>query len=218
MTMLRSFSLKPAQPIYLIIALAFLIRLGWIVFAPALPISDFAWYDQVAGQVVQGRGYSVGGSPTAFRVPGYPLFLAGIYMMFERSLFFAKLASVLLGTLTVFLVYLLGRRRNYRVFDRLVPLATDGGINLLVSFNEKSVGRFVPGVHAHIEERARQEGWDKEQLEQAILEEALDFIRRHPVRAIGLAPLKVFHLFRDDVSGVIWNFSETSRPLPQWLR
>ena len=32
-----------------------------------------------------------------------------------------------------------------------------------------------------------------------------------------LAPLKVFQLFRDDVSGVTWSFEETSRPLPRWL-
>jgi 4-amino-4-deoxy-L-arabinose transferase-like glycosyltransferase len=332
MTASRPWSIVSAKPYYLILAAALVVRLGWTLLTPALPASDFAWYDEVATEIVTGHSYSVEGNPTAFRVPGYPVFLAGIYTVFGQSLFFARLANVLLGTLTVYLVYLLGRKtfservgllasaivaftpslilysgllasenlviplllssllfylealqkhktlyvwlsgltlglavltrpavlllpvfwltymfikthrmgkvlihalvfgitiaacivpwtvRNYRVFDRFIPLATDGGVNLLVSFNEKSVGRFVPGVHAHIVERGRQEGWDEQQLEQAMLEEALDFVRRRPMRALALAPLKVFHLFRDDVSGVTWNFTETSRPSPQWLR
>jgi 4-amino-4-deoxy-L-arabinose transferase-like glycosyltransferase len=320
------------KPIYLILTLAMLTRLGWVLFSPALPTSDFGWYEGRAIEIVEGRGYSVGGTPTAHRLPGYALFLAGIYAVFGQSLLAAKLANVLLGTITVYLTYLLVRKtfsvhiafvaatmvavtpslilytallasenlftplflssllfflqylrtrkqsytffsgtmlglavlirpvvlllpslwllylmckqqtlktvaaqalllglpsilflvpwtvRNYALLDHFIPLSTDAGSVLLISFNENSTGRYsVPEEHRIIDGRAREMGWDEYQRGRALQEEALRFIQKRPGRAVMLAPLKVFQLFRDDVSGATWNFEETSRPLPRWL-
>jgi 4-amino-4-deoxy-L-arabinose transferase-like glycosyltransferase len=321
------------KPIYVILAFAFLFRLGWVLYTPALPTSDFSWYNHRALEIVEGHGYSVGGTPTAHRLPGFSLFLAAIYLVFGRELLAAQLFNVLLGVLTVYLTYLLARKafaeqvalvagavvalmpslilyagllasenlatplllsslalflhgmrtskmiyiflsgillgltvlirpatlllpiawllyvfyrkrdlqmvgahglllgipiilcllpwvvRNYLVFERFIPLSTDSGSVLLISFNADSSGRYsVPQVHQEISARAEKLGWDEYQHSQALQREAFDFVRQHPWRAIMLAPLKLFQLFRDDVSGVTWNFEETSRPSPRWLR
>jgi 4-amino-4-deoxy-L-arabinose transferase-like glycosyltransferase len=324
--------LRSIKPIYLILTLAILTRLGWALFSPALPTSDFGWYESRAVEIIKGHGYSVGGISTAHRLPGYTLFLAGIYAVFGESLLAAKLANVLLGTISVYLTYLLSRKtfsvhialvaatmvavtpslilyaallasenlftplflsslllflqylrtgkqtytffsgimlgltvlirpavlllpgswllylffkrqtlktiaaqavllglpivlclvpwavRNYARLNHFIPLSTDAGSVLLISFNENSTGRYsVPEEHRIIDERAREMGWDEYQRGRALQEEALRFIQKRPGRALMLAPLKVFQLFRDDVSGVTWNFEATSRPLPHWL-
>jgi 4-amino-4-deoxy-L-arabinose transferase-like glycosyltransferase len=108
--------------------------------------------------------------------------------------------------------------RNYNVFGRFVPISTNGGYNLLISFSEQSSGEHVSGQTARIVELGERHGWDEVQRDRAARNEAITFIKEDPVRAAMLAPMKVFHLFRDDVSGIIWNFTETSRPSPHWLR
>jgi 4-amino-4-deoxy-L-arabinose transferase-like glycosyltransferase len=324
--------LKSITPIYFVLTLAVVTRLAWVLFSPALPTSDFGWYENRAVEIIEGRGYSVGGVPTAHRLPGYVLFLAAIHYVFDRSLLAAKLANVFLGVLTVYLTYMIALKtfskrialvaaimvaltpslilyagllasenlftslflssllaflqylhtrkqsytllsgitlglavlirpavlllpglwllyllfkqeairrvaaqaalmglpiivcllawtvRNYVRLERFIPLSTDAGSVLLISFNESSTGRYsVPEEHRIIDERAQALDWDEYQRGRALREEAVSFIQKHPARALMLAPLKVFQLFRDDVSGVTWNFEDTSRPLPRWL-
>lgn len=81
--------------------------------------SDSYWV--LAQTIVNGEPYQYGG-PTAqvFRMPGYPLLLAGWMALLggEPSVLAVRMLSVLLGTLTVGLVYLLGMQ----IFNRTTGL------------------------------------------------------------------------------------------------
>ena len=115
---------KPIKPIYLIIAIALLVRLGWVLFAPALPTSDFATYNGLAHRLANGLGY-----PNSFRVPGYPLFLAALYTLFGDCLLVPNLANAVMGTLTCLFTYLIARM----AFSNKVALVTSGIVALLPS-------------------------------------------------------------------------------------
>ncbi len=328
----------------LILLVGLLLRLVWIVLTPALPTSDFYWYNRVALNLAGGSGFAYnGGYPTAYRPPAYPVFLVIIYILSNgispaaNSLLAAKLANTFLGVLTIWLTYclaaryfsertaLLGtafvallpslilysgllasenlviplllasllcadlgwqkgqtvrrsfawmlaagflvglaaltrgvflllpgvwlawgwaRRRSWRalpapaialvlgttmallpwivrnatVFGRFMPLSTNGGVNLLISFNPTSRGYYVPVDNIPGYKKLAALGLDEFAMDQATTNLALNFVRNQPLRAVALAPLKVFHLYRDDVSGVSWNDSNPQLPLPPWLR
>jgi 4-amino-4-deoxy-L-arabinose transferase-like glycosyltransferase len=94
-----------------IFLLGLLIRIAWVIIDPAQPVSDFAWYDQVARDLATGVGYAIsGGKPTAYRPPAYPLFLAGIYHLINDSLLAGRLGNAFLGAATVLMTYYLARR------------------------------------------------------------------------------------------------------------
>jgi len=76
---------------------AFLIRLAWILLMTnAQPVSDFATYYARAVGIAAGKGYTIGGVPTAYRPVGYPAFLGLIFAIFGPSLTVARLANVIL--------------------------------------------------------------------------------------------------------------------------
>ncbi|MCX6639817.1 MAG: glycosyltransferase family 39 protein [bacterium] len=84
-----------------------------IGFYPAFHDSMSAVWDE--------QGFLYGmvewGKPNSFFEPLYPLFTAGMYLVFRNNFFFWRLINVFLGTLLVFLVYDVGKRafRDYRV-------------------------------------------------------------------------------------------------------
>ena len=66
-------------------------------------------YVGIAGSLLSGHGYSENGEiPTAYRAPGYPVFLALVFLLFGKSLVMARLVNVLISSLTVGAIYLLG--------------------------------------------------------------------------------------------------------------
>lgn len=96
-----------------ILAFALAARLIWVFYTDwqPLPDDDAFRYDFAARALADGRGYvHLDGSPTAFWPPGYPLLLATVYTVFGESVRAAQLLNVALGTATVALVYLIGRR------------------------------------------------------------------------------------------------------------
>ena len=97
----------------LILALALAFRVTWVVFSDwrPTPDDDAFRYDFSARMLAEGRGYiHLNGEPTAFWPPGYPLLLSAAYVVFGDSFRVAQLLNVALGTATVGLVYLVGRR------------------------------------------------------------------------------------------------------------
>ena len=112
------------DPIYSILVIALLIRLGWVLYTPALPVSDFVGYNSLAHRLVNGLGYS-----STYRVPGYPLFLAALYALFGDDLLFPKLANAILSTLTCLFTYLIADK----AFSRKVALTASGIVALLPS-------------------------------------------------------------------------------------
>jgi 4-amino-4-deoxy-L-arabinose transferase-like glycosyltransferase len=89
---------------------AFASRMSWILLVHSKPVSDFAWYDDAAISLSKGLGYITHGHPTAFRPPGYPLFLSVLHSLAGPSLFAPKLANVILWTASAMLAFVLGSR------------------------------------------------------------------------------------------------------------
>lgn len=86
------------------------LRLFWVAFVPAQPVSDCRWYFDRATTLAEGGGYAVDGRPTAFFPVGYPVFLAVLFNLFGPSLLAAKLANVAVQTATLLLAHHLAVR------------------------------------------------------------------------------------------------------------
>lgn len=79
--------------------------------------TDSVQYTTIAKNLLAGNGYRGAdhmltrkGELTAFYAPGYPLFIAGLYAVFGESQKAILIAHILLGLLSIYLVYLLGAR------------------------------------------------------------------------------------------------------------
>lgn len=91
------------------LALAFILRLLWVLTFDARPESDFLWYYTKAINLTQGHGFGDGDIPTAYNPIGYPLFLSLVFRVFGISVFAAQIANVVTQTFLVYAIYLLGR-------------------------------------------------------------------------------------------------------------
>lgn len=96
-----------------ILALALAVRLLMVMLpAPELR-SDSLTYDKLAASVLSGS-YSMNGKPTAFVVPGYPVFLAAVYSILGKSESAVRVAQSFVDVLTCLLFYFVCRK----IFDR----------------------------------------------------------------------------------------------------
>jgi 4-amino-4-deoxy-L-arabinose transferase-like glycosyltransferase len=113
--------------VFLIFSLAILVRLLYVVVVglDSPPTYDGIGYDILATNLLQRRVYG-GEAPTAFRPPGYPLFLAGIYLIFGHSFTAVRLIQVGVDALTCVLVYAVGAR----FFNRRVAFLAATGMSL----------------------------------------------------------------------------------------
>jgi len=100
------------SPWYLpvLIALAFAVRLCWILVFDPKPVSDFSFYFQCAESIARGLGYTKnGGFATAYFPAGYPLFLGVLFRLFGISIAIAQTANLVLSVLSLLLVYWIAR-------------------------------------------------------------------------------------------------------------
>jgi len=89
----------------LVFILALTLRLFAVIYFPAKLVADPADYHRLATNLaVDHRYIAPDGSPTAWRPPGYPFFLAGIYSIAGANVFMACLIQAILGGLTVLAV------------------------------------------------------------------------------------------------------------------
>jgi 4-amino-4-deoxy-L-arabinose transferase-like glycosyltransferase len=114
----------------LLLALALVLRLGYVAATPGYQAIDDAHnYDVHALSIAAGHGFArIGSGPsgeTAFRPPGYPYLLAGVYALtgVERAttstrLLAGRVANALVGTVIVALIGVL----SAQLFDRRVAL------------------------------------------------------------------------------------------------
>jgi 4-amino-4-deoxy-L-arabinose transferase-like glycosyltransferase len=115
----------------LLLALTLVVRLGYVALTPGYrAIDDAHNYDVHARSIAAGHGFArIGSGPsgeTAFRPPGYPYFLAGVYAVTgvvqaqdSRRYVAGRVANALVGTVIVALIGVLCAQ----LFDRRVALA-----------------------------------------------------------------------------------------------
>ena len=100
------------SPWYLptVIALAFAIRLCWILYFHPKPVSDFAFYFRGAESIVRGHGYThFGRFVTAYFPIGYPLFLALLFWVSGVSITVALTANLVFSVVSLVLAYWIAR-------------------------------------------------------------------------------------------------------------
>ena len=82
-----------------------------MAIAKTEPISDFAWYERRAVELLAGDGYkNNAGNPTAFWPIGYPLFLAAIKAVGGTSPIAVGIVQATLSTVSIWLTYEIARR------------------------------------------------------------------------------------------------------------
>jgi 4-amino-4-deoxy-L-arabinose transferase-like glycosyltransferase len=110
-----------------ILLFALVVRLLFVVVIGLsdAPTYDGLGYDILAMNLLRGKGYA-GDAPTAFRPPGYPLFLAGIYGLFGHRYGAVRVMQVLVDAVTCVLLYFVGKK----LFDRRVGLVAALGLSL----------------------------------------------------------------------------------------
>jgi len=95
--------------LYGILLVAAFLRLGAIAEFHSPLISDDKDYDAIARAVVHGEGYSFEGKPTAYRLPAYPLVLAGTYFLFGERHYPVKLLQMIFDLASCFLLFAIGK-------------------------------------------------------------------------------------------------------------
>ena len=94
--------------------MALILRIVYVLtLEDRLYFPDCFYYYKIAVDLAEGKGYD-----SAFTTPLYPLFLSGIYRIFGDSYLSVRIIQSFVGTVSVLLIYLLGRD----VFSRKVGL------------------------------------------------------------------------------------------------
>ncbi|WP_270936644.1 glycosyltransferase family 39 protein [Falsiroseomonas oryzae] len=132
-------SRREALVLAAILLLAAAMRVGAAVAVPSPLESDYLGYWNLAGHLAAGRGLILeDGKPTAFLSIGYPIFLAGFFVLFGTSIAVVKAVNVVLGIAAVLFAYL-AARAMFRS-----PWAAALGALILAAYVEASVyGAYV---------------------------------------------------------------------------
>ena len=92
------------------LAIGVAMRLLWVLLVAPAPAHDAMWYVGKASEMAQGLGYSEDGLPTAYWPVGYVAFLAALFVVTGPGLGIARLANVVLSSVSLILVYRLTHR------------------------------------------------------------------------------------------------------------
>ncbi len=96
--------------LYAIILAATILRFGTVLlFHPQL-LSDDRDYDALARSLASGDGYKLDGKLTAYRVPGYPLLLAGTYALFGDSKAPIRILQAMSDVVSCLLLFAIGKK------------------------------------------------------------------------------------------------------------
>lgn len=96
--------------LYAIVLAAAMLRFGTVLlFHPQL-LSDDRDYDYIARSLVSGDGYKIDGKLTAYRVPGYPLLLAGTYALFGDTKAPIRILQAMSDVISCLLLFAIGKK------------------------------------------------------------------------------------------------------------
>lgn len=96
----------------LLIGLALVVRVGYLIGFGALndPLSfDELTYNNLASSLASGHGFVNDGHLTAFRAPGYPFFVAALYLVLGPSFVMVRLLQAALAAVTLVFIYAIGK-------------------------------------------------------------------------------------------------------------
>lgn len=116
--------------IFLGLMIAFFLRMLWIFQLDNSVDVWGDWWDEIASNLIAGRGYFVANpfNPEGFpyyswRPPAFPLFLAGIYAVFGHSFLYAKIGLAVISSVSVLLGYFVAARLFNHLTGRLTAIA-----------------------------------------------------------------------------------------------
>jgi len=72
--------------------------------------SDFGHYDNIARNLLDGKGFTLAGQPNIHRAPGFPIWIAGVYALTGRSYTALVAVQILLVGFIVYLTSILARQ------------------------------------------------------------------------------------------------------------
>jgi 4-amino-4-deoxy-L-arabinose transferase-like glycosyltransferase len=91
-----------------ILLLALFLRVAWLLYAKPIPVSDFAEYKLLASNLITHHQFGYP-TPTAYRLPGYPIFLA-LFLLINTSNLWLGFINVLLSLLIVYFIFILANQ------------------------------------------------------------------------------------------------------------
>lgn len=98
------------SPLSLIIVSALLVRLAIAVFFTPPLLQDEIEYVAIAQSLYHGNGFSVDGTPTAYRAPAYPTFVAAVFTAFGESVVPVRIIQAFADTLSCLFIFLIAKR------------------------------------------------------------------------------------------------------------
>lgn len=105
-----------------LVALVIRIAIVWIDIIPESV--DSPGYYRIAYSLIEGKGYSDEGVPTAVREPGYPFFLASIFLIFGKNFFVVKIIQVILNSFCALFLYFIikgiSNKRRYGILGGIM--------------------------------------------------------------------------------------------------
>ena len=114
MKALSTLTKKEKNILVFILALDFVIKLVLAFTVHVELRSDSMVYDTLAKNLVEKGEYSFEGSTTALLIPGYPIFLAGVYYVFGSDQVFVKVIQSLFEIISALLFFLI----SLKIFDK----------------------------------------------------------------------------------------------------
>jgi len=105
-------NIKPRNLLFLIFLAALILRLGYVIYLPQVPITtDAIDYDNLASQIADGKGFShPDGSLTAHRPPLYPFTLAFFYYSFGHNYLIIRIFQAIIGAFCCILIYVITKQ------------------------------------------------------------------------------------------------------------
>ncbi len=117
------------------------------------------------------------------------------------------LKTIIITSISV-LILLPWTIRNYNVFNRIVPVSTNGGFNFLMGNHPKASG----GVNFDFTYDLNYENEAKEELR--AYKKGLESIYSEPIRSILRLPMKIIYSYYRGDSSITWALKNTKNEIP----
>lgn len=164
-----------------------------------ITVRNYGWRSAAASGGVFGVACLV--KPQAILVP-VVVFAASLLASIRRKRLAEHLLPFVILYFALGLTILPWTIRNYRVFEDLVFISNNGGINLLVGNNPHATGAY--GGHNQITSMLNdvQDEHGRDVRARTI---AIKYMIDHPWQTVKLWPRKLWHMYWKDVEGISWN-------------